>query len=74
MTQHRQPPTPFELLTARQALKKTQIETAHLLGVTHAAYLRWEKGYTVPQPDRVEKLWKFVRLGEKIMRGERRLP
>lgn len=57
---------PHQLKLARLTLHKTQQATAKILGVTHAAYSRWELGQATPAPDRREKLHKLIALGEKI--------
>lgn len=58
--------TAARLRAARLVLKKSQQVTAKILGVTHAAYNRWENGHATPAPDRREKLWKLINLGEKM--------
>lgn len=57
------------LRTARLALKKSQQTTARILGITHAAYSRWENAHATPQPAHREKVWKLIHLGEKMTAG-----
>lgn len=59
------------LRAARLALRKSQVTTAKIFGVTHPAYSRWELGHATPAKDRQERIFKLIALGEKVARGER---
>jgi DNA-binding XRE family transcriptional regulator len=63
-------PDPARLRAARMALGKSQSSVAQILGVTHAAYNRWETGLATPVPERREKLWKLIQLAERQGSGE----
>ena len=56
---------PDRLRAARKRLGDSQMATARKLGITHAAYSRWELGQATPAPDRREKLWRLISLGEQ---------
>lgn len=57
---------PARLRIARLGLRKSQQATARILGITHAAYSRWENAHATPQPAHRERLWKLIHLGEKM--------
>lgn len=58
------------LKAAREKMKRSQQTMAKMFHVTHATYSRWENGHVQPQPDRREKLDKFIELAEKGGRNE----
>ena len=59
------PPEPTRLRSARKTLGKSQESLAQDLGVTHATYNRWERGHSLPAPDRREKLWRLIERAER---------
>lgn len=61
---------PAKLRAARLTLKKSQETTARIMGITHAAYSRWENGHATPQPAHRDKLWKLIGLAAKMTTGE----
>lgn len=60
------PTDPQRLRAARLTLKKSQETTARIMGITHAAYSRWENGHATPQPAHRDKLWKLIALADKM--------
>lgn len=53
--------TPVEIKSIRMRLKLTQQAFAELLSVSFATVNRWERGKTVPQPDRIDRIRDLLR-------------
>jgi transcriptional regulator with XRE-family HTH domain len=62
---YNEPPTPEQIKESRLAIHRTQCQVAALLGVSFAAYSRWENGHSIPQRSRWAKLWKLVEIADK---------
>lgn len=54
-----------KIISARELMNLTQMETSRRVGVSYAMYRLWEKGISKPNPDNEIKLRKALMIDEQ---------